>query len=137
MNPAPDEKITNLLKGAFMQHEFLEDRKDILIVYLKGRVDVYIADYIDLELDKLIKEHPDCHIFLDLSGLEYMNSSCIRILISLKRRMEKVNREVKIFNPSKICKRLIEVVKLDSMIDTYDTKDEAIQSLHDSLKDFM
>ena len=120
-----------------MKYEFLENRDDVIVVYIEGRIDVYVADNIDLFLNDLIKNHSDCHILLDLSNLEYMNSSCIRILISLKRKMEKVNKEVKIFSPSKICKRLIEVVRLDKLIDTYNTRDEAIQSLLGILKDFI
>jgi anti-anti-sigma factor len=119
-----------------VQYEFLENRKDVLVIILEGRIDVYVADHIDVFLDKLAKDHPECHILLDLSKLEYMNSSCIRILISLKRRLEKVNKEVKIFSPSEICKKLIEVVKLDKLIDTYESKDGAVQSLLGSLKDF-
>ncbi len=101
---------------------------NVVVVYLQGRLDVHLSADIEKEINKLIKDEPNAHLLLNLSGVEYMSSSGLRIFVSTMRILKESNRKLKLCNMNSAVKKIFEVVELMDMFEIYDTEEEAIAS---------
>jgi anti-sigma B factor antagonist len=66
---------------------------------------------------------------IDISGVRYMNSSGIGVLITILTKLRNKDGEVVLINPSEQVKKLLVITKLNNIFTIYDTKEEAIASL--------
>lgn len=99
-----------------------------IIVYLKGRIDVHLASEIESELMKLIEQNPNKDFIFNLSDVEYMSSSGLRVFVSIMRYLKERNRNLKLSNLSLAVKRVFEVVELMDMFDIYNDESDALAS---------
>ncbi|MDY6967795.1 MAG: STAS domain-containing protein [Spirochaetota bacterium] len=106
---------------------------DIIIVYLNGRLDIHLSVDVENRLQSIIKEEPEYHILIDLSDVEYMSSSGIRLLVSILRTVESNDRKLKLSNMNESVKKIFEIVELTSMFDIYNSEEEALKSFSNSI----
>jgi len=59
------------------------------------------------------------HLLLDLSGVQYMNSSGLRELVQIFKRLQRISGTLTIVNPSDRVKSLLELVGLETVFDIY------------------
>lgn len=111
-----------------MSSEIFEVKKEKghVIVRLKGRIDVHMATQIENFLMNLIEENPNENLVLNLSEVEYMSSSGLRVFVSIMRNLKEKNRMLKLSNLSLAVKRVFEVVELMDMFDIYNDEQEAL-----------
>lgn len=83
-----------------------------LYVLLCGELDEHTATHARLTLDKLFSESGFSQIIIDLSELEFMDSTGIGILIGRYKRMK--SRQIPIFicNPSKHAEKIFKMTGL-------------------------
>jgi anti-sigma B factor antagonist len=106
-----------------------EVQDGILVVTIEGNL---MGDTSGKELLDAISEHVNDSINLcavDLSGVEYMNSNGIGVLINILTKMRNRNGEAVLINPSDQIKKLLIITKLNSIFDVVGTKEEAISQL--------
>ncbi|WP_300721410.1 STAS domain-containing protein, partial [uncultured Brachyspira sp.] len=60
----------------------IEDKGKVKIVHLVGKLDVNLSVSIESELEGLV-ESGSVYLILELSGIEYLSSSGIRVFISI------------------------------------------------------
>ncbi len=92
------------------------NRFQLLEVY--GRVDGDNA----LELGHTVEQavaSGRIHLLLDLSGVQYMNSSGLRELVQIYKRLLRIGGTLTIVNPSERVKSLLELVGLETVFDIY------------------
>lgn len=65
---------------------------------------------------------------IDISGVRYMNSSGIGVLITILTKLRNKDGEVALLNPSEQVKKLLAITKLNNIFTIYDAKEEAIAS---------
>ncbi|HUC58459.1 MAG TPA: STAS domain-containing protein [Streptosporangiaceae bacterium] len=83
-----------------------------LILRLTGELDLTSTDRILSDIDAVLDgEHDD--IAFDLSGLNFMDSSGIALLLSVSRR---VGGNLELRDPTPIIRRLIELTGLESVL---------------------
>ena len=70
---------------------------------------------------------------IDISGLRYINSSGIGVLITVLTKFRNKGGEVCLMNPSDNVKKLLIITKLNAIFNIVQTKDEAIETLNNSL----
>ena len=99
---------------------------NVIVVYLQGRLDVHLSADIEKEINKLIKDEPNAHFLLNLSGVEYMSSSGLRIFVSTMRILKESNRKLKLCNMNSAVKKIFEVVELMDMFEIYESEAEAL-----------
>jgi anti-anti-sigma factor len=78
---------------------------------------------------KHIQTHPSKDLVLDLSGVTFMDSSALRLLVNVKKRIESSGRQLFLLAPSQPVSQLLTSIHLDkvlSMIDTYETLERKI-----------
>jgi anti-sigma B factor antagonist len=99
--------MAHLEGGATASAEYSTDAKGTPLVTIAGELDISSVPAIEAELEGITAGRPECIAF-DLSGLQFMDSSGIALLL---RTAEKTDR-VEVRNPSRIVLRVIQATGL-------------------------
>ncbi|PNV74633.1 STAS domain-containing protein [Leptospira inadai] len=100
----------------------------VLIVYLKGRLDVSIANEVEENLNDLIDNQGHTRVVLNMQDVDYMSSSGFRACISTLRKLNAKEGGLKICGIKPAVKRIFDVIELTSLFDIRETEDEALKS---------
>jgi anti-sigma B factor antagonist len=68
-------------------------------------------------------------VVIDLSGVDWMNSTGLGILISCLTTLKNADGELKLCNVTDKIKSLLTITKLVTVFDAYDSRDEAVAAL--------
>ncbi|HMU13975.1 MAG: STAS domain-containing protein [Bacteroidetes bacterium] len=100
------------------------------IFHMTGRLmDQKEADHMIEVLEQELGSGTGANVILDMSQLQYMNSTGLNILISVLSRTRKGGGETLISGMSTGVKQLFTVTKLDTVFTIKDTVEEALGSL--------
>ncbi len=94
---------------------FLETHGDYDVFKLNGEVKVNLIPEISPRLAKYIQGNPEKNLILDLSMVDFIDSSTIRMLINLHKRLEPQQKKLCLLSPSSAVSKIIQDVKLDSV----------------------
>jgi len=78
-----------------------------LIISLQGELDEYSAGYTRKYLDKILNEMQYINVILDLSDLEFMDSTGIGVLIGRYKTLKQKNKPIYIANPNRTIEKII------------------------------
>jgi anti-sigma B factor antagonist len=87
------------------------DPAGVPIVVLSGELDSSNVDTLNARLEPITAERPDRLIF-DLSGLRFMDSAGIAVLVGTARTV----KSVRLRNPSEVVRRVVEVTGLTELL---------------------
>ena len=87
-----------------------------LTIFLSGELDHHEAKCTINTIDELLDEYPPRDCVLDLSGLTFMDSSGIAVIIRTSRRMRALGGRVWIENPAKQAMRVIDASGIDRLV---------------------
>ena len=104
---------------------------DVIIVRCRGRI-VYRDEAAALShiVDELL--HTGTKLILDLSGVSSMDSAGIGELALLETWAQQRNAVLKCAGPSHVVRTLLDLTKLDSVLEVYNTLDEALDSFREA-----
>ena len=89
--------------------EIRERKEDeVTVVTLLGRLDEMATSQVESAFGKLI-DGPGCRVLLDLSGVEYVSSSGLRVLLMLSKAMRKAGGHLKLCSLSPFVAEVFEV----------------------------
>jgi anti-sigma B factor antagonist len=100
----------------------------ILIFRPEGKLDISNAIELEEILDKLRKINPKCNFIIDLKEVEYLSSSALRVIVTEYRKLTEVKLSLVLLNPTSMCAKILEVTKLNDVVDVFDSEKEAIDS---------
>jgi anti-sigma B factor antagonist len=89
----------------------VRDENGTPVVYLSGELDLTNAGELSAAIDAALASHPG-RLVLDASGLAFMDSSGIVLLVSATQRVQ----EVQVRDPSPVVRRLIELTGLSNVL---------------------
>lgn len=98
------------------------------VVRLVGSASIEESEELRITLDQLLTEKTP-NLVLDLSGLTYITSVGIGALVAAHHRTRKLNGRIVIVKPSPAIQRLLALIHIDRLIDTFPTADEALSSI--------
>ena len=87
-----------------------------LTIYLAGELDHHEARGAIRSIDELLVEYLPRDCVLDMSGLSFMDSSGIALIIRMSRRMKNLGGRVWIENPAKQPLRVIDASGIDRLV---------------------
>ncbi len=87
-----------------------------LTIFLSGELDHHEAKCTINTIDELLDEYLPRDCVLDLSGLTFMDSSGIAVIIRTSRRMRALGGRVWIENPAKQAMRVIDASGIDRLV---------------------
>ena len=104
-------------------------KQNILFITLSGDL---LGENIGIDLMDIINDKISESILLcaiDLSGVRYMNSSGIGVLITILTKFRNKGGEVVLINPSEQIKKLLIITKLNAIFSILNSEEEAIEKL--------
>lgn len=105
----------------------IQDKGKVKVVSLAGKLDVNLSVSIEPELEQLV-ESGSVNLILELSGIEYLSSSGIRVFISIMRKIKDKNGRLVLAQVPDIIKKILKTVELEDLFEVYDNVDDAAAS---------
>ena len=100
---------------------------DLAVVTVGGEVDLDTASQLgDHALDAVRDVSP--HVVLDLTGVTFMDSTGLKVLLSVQRRAELAGGSFGVAGPSRSVRKILALTGLDQTFAIYDTVDQASTS---------
>jgi anti-sigma B factor antagonist len=101
----------------------------ITVFKLEGQImdKAQVSEFTD-HINKLIASGKN-RLVLELSGLKYMNSSGLNVLVNILTKARTAGGDVSVCNLSKKVSELLVVTKLDTIFNVLPTVDEAVKKL--------
>lgn len=100
---------------------------DVLIVEIKGRVGITETPKLKKVLEGLFGENKS--MILNMSAIQYIDSSCLGALISIRKELEKNGYGLRLVEINDLVRDVLQLTKLDGFFDVCETEEEAIQQL--------
>src|SRR5262249_57772968 len=88
---------------------------DEVEIELRGRLDAYWADRLSQDLDQLVRGGAH-RLWLDLSGVTYLSSLGIGLLVRFQKELSRLGGSLKVINPSEPVKEVLTVVRLHAVL---------------------
>src|SRR5438128_9783102 len=108
-------------------HLVITQRKlaDVIILDLSGRLWILDLPLRDLMNDLLASGHG--HFVLNLSAVDYMDSSGLGQLVSIWSSIRKKDGYMTLLNPTPRVKKLFEITLLSTVFEIFDKEPDAVQ----------
>jgi anti-sigma B factor antagonist len=106
-----------------------EDRKaDVVILALSGKLDATTAKTFEDRILGVINSGTQ-RLVVDLSQLDYISSSGLRVLILAAKRLQTVDGKIALCSMKDHVRQVFDLAGFSSMLSIYATRDEAIKGL--------
>lgn len=102
---------------------------NIVIVILKNRIDIMNAEKIEIDLNSYITQGYNKFVF-NLAEVSYFSSSGVRMIISIRNKVNEKNGRIVLTNLNDISKKIIKTLGLEEKYDIYDSLDAALNSFN-------
>ncbi|MBD3318145.1 MAG: STAS domain-containing protein [Chitinivibrionales bacterium] len=92
--------------------------------FLKGNLIISSLLPLTTTLSKHVQEHPGKDLALDMSGVNTVDSSGLRLLVNLKKRLQSQHGGLYLVGPSQAVKKLLDETNLASLLTTVDSSEQ-------------
>lgn len=99
-------------------------RGDITIVQVSGRIDAISSPKLEVALNNTISGGP-VHLVLDFSEVEYISSAGLRVLLSIRKRLVPINRELHLAGLKPLVRGVFDMTGFSKIFPLYPTVDDA------------
>ena len=101
-------------------------KENMLCAYLNGEIDHHTARDIRQAIDTTVEKSHPRHLVLDFSGVQFMDSSGIGVLLSRYKQMEGSRGTVRIYGAGPRITRILTIGGIMRLVKKCDTREEAI-----------
>jgi anti-sigma B factor antagonist len=102
----------------------------VTVLYPEGEADAYNCNQIKAAVGRLA-EAGRLQVLINLSGLSYMDSSAIGVLVAGKTSLKKVGGDLKVCDPTKPVAKVFEVTRVGSFLEIYPDEARGLASFQD------
>ena len=88
---------------------------DHTLVTIRGEIDLYTAPRLHSELAALLADGLPARVVIDMSGVEFCDSTGMNVLLSCLRRARERGGELQIAAPKPAVRKILQVTGLDSV----------------------
>ncbi len=96
-----------------------QEKDGAVRVVLSGELDISSAPRAEEELDRVEGDHPAV-LVLDLRGLDFMDSTGLRLIVSADARAREQGRRLAVVRGPEAVQRIFRVTRLDERLDMVD-----------------
>ncbi len=111
-----------------MTHIKITIEGNVIVMYPEGRLDLEGAELFESAIKQILKDTPGYHLLIDLKNVEYISSTCLRVLLLTKKSYADRRLQVKLCNANSICEKVFALTNMDKILDIIPTYDIALQS---------
>ncbi len=101
--------------------------ENVNIISIGGRLDAYAANDVERKLDSLITTGHVC-LVVDLSHLEYISSSGLRVLLAAIKRVKKEQGDIRLACLQPSVKEVFDIAGFTQLFRLFDKEEEAVNS---------
>ena len=101
-----------------------EEKGDTLVVHIGGEIDHHSAVQVRTEIDALVYEERPKLLVLDLSAIEFMDSSGLGLIMGRYALMQRLGGEIRLRNPHERIVKIFELAGLSRMVQIEEEKKE-------------
>ena len=94
------------------------------VLTVQGEIDVYTSAYLKEHVATAIAEGAK-HVAMNLSGVEYLDSTGLGVLIGALKNLKERNGSLILIGPSRRISRIFEITGLHKIFTVYQTEAEA------------
>ena len=105
----------------------LEKHNKALLVRLRGRLDAASTSVVRAKFNDFAAA-PEPMLVVDMSGVEFVDSSGLGLLVSLYRKRKEVEADVALCAVSGPARSVLELTRIDRVFRIYDSDTAAIQA---------
>ncbi|MGV3666934.1 MAG: STAS domain-containing protein [Leptospira bouyouniensis] len=110
--------------------EYTESKSNgIVVLKLFGNLDMLNAGILKERIKESASQSEHCFIF-DLEGVSFIDSSGFGLIMSLNDKLTELGGGLRIVNVSKTIRQIFRISKISSVIQIFESTEEAIQSFH-------
>jgi anti-sigma B factor antagonist len=102
----------------------IERGESYIAVYLRGEIDLHRTPDLHRRLIEVCLEKPT-RLILDLSGVEYVDSSGVGTLVDIYRRVDAAKGTLVLVSPTARVYGVLEITRLDKFFTIADTFEQA------------
>ena len=98
------------------------------VAYLSGRIDISVANEIEVELNEYID--PNDHIkylLINMAEVEYLSSSGFRVMVALLRKLKEKGGTLKLCSIKPEVQRIFDVIEMTSLFEIFPTEESALK----------
>jgi anti-anti-sigma factor len=107
-----------------------EQVDDVIVLGVGGKINTEASEALLRKMTDVIEKGAR-HLLLELSGLDYINSSGLRILLTVARKMTDVSGKIVLADATELIYRVLQVSGCASHIGVYSSREEALKVLKD------
>ena len=96
-----------------------QDRDGLVHVSLRGELDLSTVEKVEDELRR-VEDRADKVLVLDLSGLNFLDSTGLRLMVTADQRARKAGRRVALVKGPETVHRVFTITKLDERLQIVD-----------------
>ncbi len=101
-----------------------QERDGVTSVHLRGELDLSSAERVERELERVESERPEL-IVLDLSGLTFLDSTGLRLIVTADQRARQSDRRLAVVRGPATVQRVFTITKLDERLEMVDSASQA------------
>ena len=105
----------------------MKDEGQVSVANLKGRLDLASGTNLKEELKKILDQDRNM-IHLNLSDVEFINSSGLGSLVSIMKEVRLRKGRLTLSNLASYVKEIFEITQLSHIFEIYETQEEALNS---------
>ncbi len=91
-----------------------------------GEIDLYTAPGLQAEFTRLLQESPATHVVIDMSGVEFCDSTGMNVLLSALKRLRERGGTLELAAPRPAVRKILQVTGLDSVFTVHDAMPEKL-----------
>jgi stage II sporulation protein AA (anti-sigma F factor antagonist) len=107
----------------------LERHRDLLLVRLRGEMDIHTADSVRRMLQSELDKGTTVHLLLNLGKLTFMDSSGLGVILGRYRTLQQTGGQLFICDVPPAVRRLLELSGVHKLARIFSTEEEALQSI--------
>lgn len=103
---------------------------DTIVVKLSGKLNFQNSDKINREISSLIEKEQDLDFILNLSEVDFMSSSGLRIFINAWKAFNDRENKLILCSLNETLKKVFEIAEIRDLFEIFDSEEGALASLN-------
>lgn len=103
---------------------------DVIVLGIGGKINTEASEDLLRKMTDTINKGAR-HLLLDLSGVDYINSSALRVLMTVAKRMTDLNGKLVLADVTELIYQILQVSGCTSHIGVFPSREEALKALKD------
>lgn len=104
-----------------------DDRKGLVVLRCEGRLDATTSPQLEDEINHLLDQERT-KILIDFSGIDYLSSAGMRLLLSATKRLKNKRGKLSIFSIHEEVREIINMAGFEKVLAIYSSEEEAVRS---------